>query len=102
MRAATINRWLLDEVTFTRAGGTNEYGEPTSPTAATVPAKIAHAHHRSVTDAGEEFTSTTQVVTLYAAHVGDAVTIGGSNYRVRAIKSMRGLRGGVTLYEVML
>jgi len=102
MRAATVKRWLADEVTFATASGANEFGEPTSPTSTVAPAKVAHAHRRSVTADGEEFTSVAQVVTLHAAQVGDTVTIDGASYRVRAIKSMRGLRGGVTLYEVML
>ena len=102
MRAATVKRWLRDEVTFSTAGGVNEFGEPTGATETVVPAKVAHAHRRSASPEGEEFTSTTQVVTLHPATVGDTVTIDGAARRVRAIKSMCGLAGGVTLYEVLL
>lgn len=102
MKRSSINRMLIDEVTIVRAGAVNEYGEPTGATSATVPAKIQNNTTRSVTVAGEDFTSTTQVVTLYDVRVGDVVSIDSSPRLVRAVKKLRGMRGGPTLVEAHL
>jgi preprotein translocase subunit Sss1 len=102
MRAQAIRRQLRDEVIVTAPGGIDQYGQATAGTATTGAARVTHAHRRSRTPAGEEFTSTIQVATLLTVAVGYTITVAGTEYPVKAIQKATGLRGGATLIEAML
>ena len=102
MRSSTIKKWLIDKVHVKNLAGIDEYGQPLDTPTVTIDAKILRDTTRSVTLDGVDFTSTTQVVTLYPIKVGDTIIIDGAPRPARAVKSLRGLRGGTTLFEVAL
>lgn len=101
MRAAQVERWLLDTVTLGQASSIDEYGQPTTSTTS-VAAKVMHASKRARDINGEEFTSTTQVATLASVEVGDTLTIDGVTRPVRAVKRGTGVRGGALFTVAML
>lgn len=101
MRAATIKRWLRDDVTLSQPTSVDEYGQPTS-TSGSVRAHVRRKHTRSRDANGQEFTSTTQVLLDTPIRVGDTLTIDGEERVVRSVQASAGVRGGVTLYEAML
>lgn len=102
MKPDTIKRWLKEQVTITPPGGHDDWGQPIPGTPVTVPARVEHNHKRSRTPEGEEFTSTTQVVTLAEVRVGDTITVDGAQRPVQAVKHARGLHGGASLTEAQL
>ncbi|MDR9392652.1 MAG: hypothetical protein RI554_11575 [Trueperaceae bacterium] len=101
MRQATINRLLRDRITLLATNGVDAFGQPTT-TQSTIPAYVKRDTARGVTDEGTEFTSNTQFVTTNPVHVGDRITIAGHTRTVRQVKQADAVRGGVTLYEVLL
>ncbi len=102
MTPDTIKRWLNDQVTITTPAGYDDWGQPLPGTPVSAAARVEHNHKRSRTPEGEEFTSTTQVVTLATVSVGDTVTLDGTARPVQAVKRAAGLHGGVSLTEAML
>ena len=102
MRAGSIARMLRDRVTFTPSLGVDAYGQRLEGDGTLVSARVVHEHKRSRDPAGEEFLSTTQILTLHPAQVGDVVTVDGRTRAVRSVKRAGSLRGGATLTEVML
>jgi len=101
MRAAQVERWLLDTVTLGTSGAVDEYGQVTT-SASSVAAKVMRSAKRARDVNGEEFTSDTQVALLTTVSVGDTLTIDGVTRPVRAVKAGVGVRGGITLTVAML
>ena len=102
MRGGSLTRLLTDQVTCTSPGGVDQYGQPLSGHQVTVQAKVVHKHTRSRMVSGEEFTSTTQVLTLHPVQLGDTLTVDTLTRPVRAVKRAAGARGGVTVTEAHL
>jgi hypothetical protein len=102
MRSSSVRKWLIDSVQVKQPAGVDKYGQVLNAASVTIDAKIRNDAMRAVTIDGEDFTSMTQIVTLYPIKVGDIVIIDGTSRPARAVKSLRGLRGGTTIFEVAL
>jgi hypothetical protein len=99
---AVIARLMRDRVTITRPAGADAYGQPTPGASVTVDARVVREHVRSVTPAGEEFVSGTQIATFEDVTVGDTITLHGVAHRVRAVKRASTLDGSWSLTEAHL
>ena len=102
MRASSLKRLLRDSVSVTTHAGVDAYGQPQTATSVTVSGRVMHQQKRSVDADGEDFTTTTQVMTTHDIYVGDLLTVDGESRPVRAIKRADSLRAGVTLTEAQL
>lgn len=101
MRLATIQRLLRDHITLLKTTGVDAFGQPNT-TQVTIRAYVKRDTARGVTDEGTEFTSNTQFVTTEPVTVGDRVDMEDGTLTVRQVKQANAVRGGVTLYEVLL
>jgi hypothetical protein len=97
-----LQRLLRDQIAVKSISALDMFGQPTSTSNTTVSARVMHEHKRSRDVEGEEFLSTTQVVTMHPVDVGDSLTIDGQERKVRAVKRIDSLRVGVTLTEAHL
>jgi hypothetical protein len=103
VRTATVERWLTSTITVNTPAGVDAYGQAATVTSATASARVVHSMKRARTLTGEEFTSTTQVITLHPITLADTLTIDGAERSVRAIERAQGLLGGgATLTVAML
>lgn len=101
MLRSTIQRLLRDRITLLRATGVDAFGQP-STTQVTIPAYVKRDTARGVTDEGTEFTSSTQFVTTEPVNVGDRIEMDGATLTIKQVKEADAVRGGVTIYEVLL
>lgn len=102
MNAATLRRWLNQQVTYTPSGGTNQFGEPIPGVPVEVRARFEERQNLVRTSTGAESLSTSEVLLEIEPELDAKIDGNGRERPIQARESLVDLRGRVVGWRAFL